>query len=102
MAYQYKGVCYGDPASLLTAMASDMSGVSIGENGQPIYYQTAVQGDQLVTSSTAGISVTVTPELHDCQLVTLQDAAVLNGAVILMWATAFVYVALGRSASAGN
>ncbi|WP_324042669.1 hypothetical protein [Aeromonas caviae] len=102
MAYQYKGVCYGDPDSLLTAMASDMSGVSIGENGQPIYYQTAVQGDQLVTSSTSGISVTVTPQVHECQLVTLEDAAILNVGVILMWVTAFVYVALARSSSAGN
>lgn len=102
MAYQYKGVCYGDPTSLLTAMASDMSGVSIGENGQPIFYQTTVMGDQLVTSSTAGFSVTVTPQLYDCQLVTMQDAAVLNGGVILLWVTAFAYVAMSRSASMGN
>ncbi|MGY4025871.1 hypothetical protein ACW5WQ_07940 [Aeromonas rivuli] len=102
MTYQYKGVCYGDPDSLLAAMASDMSGVSIGENGQPVYYQTAVQGEQLITSSTAGFSVTVTPQLYECQLVTIQDAAIYNGGVILMWVTAFVYVALARSASAGN
>ncbi|WP_429154070.1 hypothetical protein [Aeromonas media] len=102
MAYQYKGVCYGDPTSLLTAMASDMSGVTIGENGQPVYYQTAVQGDQLVTSSTSGFSVTVTPQLYDCQLVTIQDAAILNGGVILLWVTAFVYVAMARAANTGN
>lgn len=102
MAYQYKGVCYGDPASLLTAMASDMSGVSIGQNGQPIYYQTTVHGEQLTTSSTAGFTVTVTPQLYECQLVTMQDAAVLNGGVILLWVTAFAYVAMARSANAGN
>lgn len=102
MAYQYKGVCYGDPSSLLTAMASDMSGVSISTNGSPVYYQTSVQADQLVTTSTTGFSVTVTPELHPCQLVTLEDAAVYNGYVILLWATAFAYVALARSVNSGG
>lgn len=102
MAYQYKGVCYGDPTSLLTAMASDMSGVSISADGNPVYYQTAVQGEQLVTTSTTGISVTVTPELHPCQLVTLEDAVVYNGYVILLWATAFAYVAMSRAVNTGG
>lgn len=102
MAYQYKGVCYGDPTSLLTAMASDMSGVSISTDGNPVYYQTSVQGEQLVTSSTTGFSVTVTPQLHPCQLVTMEDAAVYNGLVILVWATAFAYVALSRAINTGG
>lgn len=102
MAYQYKGVCYGDPTSLLTAMASDMSGVSIGENGQPVYHQTTIQGDQLVTSTTAGLSVTVTPILYECQLVTMEDASLMSGGVLIMWATAFAYVAMARAASMGN
>lgn len=102
MAYQYKGVCYGDPTSLLTAMASDMSGVSITSDGHPVYYQTAVQGQQLVTTSTTGTAITVTPEFHECQLVTIKDAAIYNGYVILLWATAFVYVAMSRAANTGN
>lgn len=102
MAYQYKGVCYGDPTSLLTAMASDMSGVSISTNGSPVYYQTAVKGDQLVTTSTTGFEVTVTPQLHPCQLVTIEDAAIYNGLVVLVWATAFAYVALSRAVNSGG
>ncbi|MOA59156.1 hypothetical protein D3C78_1837040 [compost metagenome] len=83
-------------------MASDMSGVSINSDGQPVYYQTTIQGDQLVTSSTTGFSVTVTPQMYDCQLVTIQDAAIMNAGVILLWATAFVYISLGRAVSMGN
>lgn len=104
MSYQYKGLCYNTPENLLAAMAADMSGAGVSSNGTPVSFYTRVEGNSLKTISSSGNITFITPELIECQLITLPQASVIIGSIALVWALAFGYRTLivSLNADGGN
>jgi hypothetical protein len=102
MSYQYKALCYGTPESLLSAMAADMSGAGVSSDGAPVSFYTVVDGVTLKTVTSTGFTTIMTPELVDCQLITLPQTIVICTAIISAWTLAYGYRLLRSSMHTGG
>lgn len=94
--YQVGDACYATPSAALSAMASRMFGTAISETGQQYSYFTTVQDGNLITHSSLGSQIVVTPELQNCNLITPDMASIYSFAVIAVWATVWAFVVLRR------
>ena len=85
-------------------MAADMSGAGVSSNGTPVSFYTRVEGNSLKTISSSGNITVITPELIECQLITLPQASLIIGSIALIWAIAFGYRTLivSLNADGGN
>lgn len=102
MSYQYKALCYGTPESLLSAMAADMSGAGVSPDGTPVSFYTVVDGQSLKTIASNGHNSTLTPEIVDCQLITLPQTVLICTAIIGCWTIAYGYRLLRTSLHSGG
>lgn len=102
MSYQYKALCYGTPESLLSAMAADMSGAGVSSDGAPVSFYTVVDGQSLKTFSSSGVTTTITPELIDCQLITLPQTIAICVAIVGVWSIAYGYRLMRSSLHSGG
>ncbi len=102
MSYQYKALCYGTPESLLSAMAADMTGAGVSSDGAPVSYYTVVDGQSLKTITSSGITTTMTPELIECQLITLPQTLLICTAIVACWTIAYGYRLMRSSLHSGG
>ena len=95
-AYQVDGVCYYSRSSALSAMAASMFGSGVDSSARVYQFSTIVSGDSLVTTTSLGQSVEVSPVLQPCQLIDWQDAALLSSGVIVAIISALAVTILRR------
>lgn len=95
-SYQVDGVCYYSRPSALSAMASRMFGSGVDSSARVYQFSTVVAGDSLITTSSLGQSVEVSPVLQPCQLIDWEDAAVLSSGVVVAIISALAVTLLRR------
>lgn len=95
-SYQVDGVCYYSRPSALSAMASTMFGSGVDSSSRVYQFSTVVSGDSLVTSTTLGQSVEVSPVLQPCRLIDWQDASLLSSGVVVAIISALAVTILRR------
>lgn len=94
MSYQVGSQCLSTADSALQVMASSMFGGSVIIDGSPVSFSSYVDGSNIVTVNSLGASVSITPLLPDCQLISASDAGVYSWAVFAVLAVVWKFRAL--------
>lgn len=94
MSYQVGSQCLSTADSALQVMASSMFGGAVLSDGSPVIFSSYVDGPNIVTVNSLGVSVSITPSLADCQLITANDAGVYSWAVFAVLAVIWKFRAL--------
>lgn len=94
MSYQVGFQCLSTADSALQVMAASMFGGSVLADGSPVSFSSYVDGSNIITVNSLGSSVSITPSLPDCQLITASDAGVYSWAVFAVLAVVWKFRAL--------
>lgn len=94
MSYQVGSQCLSTADSALQVMAASMFGGSVIADGSPVSFSSYVDGSNIVTVNSLGASVSITPLLPDCQLISASDAGVYSWAVFAVLAVVWKFRAL--------
>lgn len=94
MSYQVGSQCLSTADSALQVMAASMFGSSVSSDGSPFSFSSFVDGSSIVTVNSFGASISITPLLPDCQLITAGDSVVYSWAVFAVFAVVWKFRAL--------
>lgn len=94
MSYQVGSQCFSTADSALQVMAASMFGSSVLSDGSPVSFSSYVDGTSIVTVNSFGASISVTPSLPDCQLISASDAGFYSWAVFAVLAVVWKFRAL--------